>query len=185
MTLSGVLKAAAQTVLTAASAVYPFLWYYGRGKGWFDWLAGGMLVLWLLRGVMQKTCGQKAVSFAVAVFFALVLAFRQPESMYWYPVCISLLMLGLFGGSLFTRQSLIERLARLQKPELPPEAVAYTRRVTQIWCGFFVLNGSAAALLAASGNADWWALYTGVISYILMGALGGSEWLYRRFVLKV
>ena len=37
----------------------------------------------------------------------------------------------------YPKQSAIERIARLQHPDLPPEGVVYTRRVTQIWCVFF------------------------------------------------
>ena len=96
-----------------------------------------------------------------------------------------LLMLALFGGSLCAKQSLIERLARLQTPELPPEGVRYTRRVTQIWCVFFVLNGSMAAALVLMRQYDWWALYTGIVSYVLMGLLLGGEWVYRKIVLKL
>ena len=76
-------------------------------------------------------------------------------------------------------------LARLQHPDLPPEGVAYTRRVTQIWCGFFALNGSLAALLVLLEQYRWWALYTGIIAYILMGILMGGEFAYRKWVLKL
>ena len=79
----------------------------------------------------------------------------------------------------------IERLARLQHPDLPPEGVAYTRRVTQIWCGFFALNGSLAALLVLLEQYRWWAVYTGIIAYILMGILMGGEFAYRKWVLKL
>ena len=55
-------------------------------------------------------------------------------------------MLAVFGGSLFAKQTVIERLARLQHPDLPPEGVRHTRRVTQIWCAFFIFNGATAAI---------------------------------------
>src|SRR5690554_6255425 len=45
-----------------------------------------------------------------------------------YPIAISLIMLSLFAGSLFRGMPIIERLARLREPELPPQAVLYTRR---------------------------------------------------------
>ena len=37
-------------------------------------------------------------------------------------------------------QSLVERLARLQTPNLNTQAIQYTRRVTQVWCGVFCLK---------------------------------------------
>ena len=95
------------------------------------------------------------------------------------------MMLAVFGGSLFAKQTVIERLARLQQPELPERAVRYTRRVTQVWCVFFIANGAVAALLAWLGRYGWWAVYTGVIAYVLMGILFAGEWLYRKLVLKV
>ena len=61
--------------------------------------------------------------------------------------------------------------------------VAYTRRVTQVWCGFFVRqrrrSRSATALWASEAV---WALYNGVLSYVLMGLLFAGEWLVRRRV---
>ena len=105
--------------------------------------------------------------------------------MYWYPVAVNALMLAVFGGSLFTKQTVIERLARLQHPDLPPEGVRHTRRVTQIWCAFFVFNGVTAAILAGLQYYDWWAAYTGIVSYVLMGILFAGEWIYRKLVLKV
>ena len=179
------LKPIGHILLTLLSIAYPLLWYYGREHGAFFWLAAAMCGLWLIRAALQKTRAQQAVSLLLAAFFAAVLLFRRPDSMYWYPVAVSLLMLAVFGASLFAKQTLIERLARLQHPDLPPAGVRHTRRVTQIWCGFFVFNAATAALLAWSGKHDWWALYTGIISYGLMGVLFAGEWVYRKVVLKV
>ncbi|MBP8875134.1 MAG: hypothetical protein KBG52_02305 [Neisseria sp.] len=179
------MSAAAKIALGAVSAAYPLLWYFGRNNGAFFWLAALMCGLWLLRALTQRERGQRVVALILAAFFAAVLLLRLPQSMYWYPVWVSLLMLALFGGSLFAKQSLIERLARLQTPDLPPEGVRYTRRVTQIWCVFFVLNGSMAAALVLMRQYDWWALYTGIVSYVLMGLLLGGEWVYRKIVLKL
>lgn len=172
-------------VLTVISMIYPVLWYYGRTHGWFAILAAGMMLLWVIRAVLQREKFQKISSFAVAAFFAVILLTDLPDSMYWYPVWVNILMLSVFGGSLFARQSLIERLARLQTPDLPPQAVAYTRKVTQIWCVFFILNGLVAALLVYWQRYDWWSVYTGIIAYLLMGILMGGEWLYRKLILKV
>ncbi len=47
-------------------------------------------------------------------------------------------MLALFSASLLQKQTLVERLARLQEPELPDSGVRYTRTVTKVWCGFFL-----------------------------------------------
>ncbi|MDO4693816.1 MAG: hypothetical protein Q4A62_04190 [Eikenella sp.] len=179
------MNTAARVCLILLSLAYPALWYYGRAHGWFFWLAGLMALLWGLRALTQPERGQRAVSALVAVFFLTVLLWQRQESMYWYPVWVNALMLLLFGGSLLHGRPLVERLARLQTPDLPPQAVAYTRRVTQIWCAFFLLNGGTAAALALTERHSWWALYTGIVSYLLMGLLMGGEYAYRKLVLKV
>lgn len=172
-------------LLGVASVAYPVLWYVGRERGWFMYLAVAMAALWALRAWWQPERGQKLVAFTLSLFFLMICLFRLPESMYWYPVLVNILMLLLFGGSLFTAQSLVERLARLQTPDLPPSGVAYTRKITQIWCVFFVCNGLVAAILATLGWHRAWAIYTGLVAYILMGLLMGGEWLYRKRVLKI
>lgn len=102
----------------------------------------------------------------------------------YYPLAVSLALLCLFGWSLTRPMSLVERLARLQDPALPPAAIGYTRRVTQVWCGFFVINGALAAFTIWHGNLALWSLYNGLISYVLMGGLMGAEYLVRRRLLK-
>ena len=83
----------AKILLTLASLAYPLLWYYGRGNGAFFWLATLMCALWLIRAAMPQTAGQRAVALLLSAFFAAVLVFRLPDSMYWYPVAVNLLML--------------------------------------------------------------------------------------------
>lgn len=97
-----------------------------------------------------------------------------------YPAAVNLGMLLLFGGSLRTPPPMVERFARLGEPDLPAAAIGYTRRVTQLWCAFFVANGAAAAWTALFASRDDWALYNGLIAYLLMGTLFAGEWLYRR-----
>jgi uncharacterized membrane protein len=74
---------------------------------------------------------------------------------------------------------MVERMARLTEPDLPPEAIGYTRKVTQVWCGFFVINGSIALGTAIWASPEVWTLYNGVIAYVLMGLLFGGEYLVR------
>jgi uncharacterized membrane protein len=74
----------------------------------------------------------------------------------------------------------VERLARIQVADLSPAEVRYCRAVTVVWCGFFVLNGAASALLAAAAPRAWWAAYTGAISYGLVAAVFAGEYVVRK-----
>jgi uncharacterized membrane protein len=100
-------------------------------------------------------------------------------SLRFYPALVSAGMLLIFAWSLWSPQPLIERLARLQHPDLPPEGVVYTRRVTQVWCAFFAMNGLIALATALWGSFEQWSLYNGLISYLLTGALLGGEYIVR------
>jgi len=93
-------------------------------------------------------------------------------------VVVNVVLLGVFGVSLWKPPSMIERFARLQTPDLPFQAIAYTRKVTWIWCGFFILNGSIATA-SVFANDKVWALYNGLLSYIFMGILLAGEYLVR------
>ena len=100
-----------------------------------------------------------------------------------YPAAVNLGMLLLFGLSLNKPPSMVERFARLREPDLPPAGVRYTRRVTQVWCAFFIANGGVATYTALQTSREIWTLYNGFIAYLLMGALFAGEWLIRRRVL--
>jgi uncharacterized membrane protein len=65
-----------------------------------------------------------------------------------YPVIVNAAFFTAFAYSLIVPPSIIERFARLKEPELPEPAIAYTRRVTQVWCAFFALNGTIALATA-------------------------------------
>lgn len=96
-----------------------------------------------------------------------------------YPVLVNLGMLVVFSYSLYAPPSVIERMARLSDPALPAYAISYTRRVTQVWCGFFVINGTLALLTAIWASAAVWSLYNGVLAYVLMGCLFVGEYVVR------
>lgn len=88
-------------------------------------------------------------------------------------------ILAAFGYSLAKPPSMIERFARMREPNLPPFAVAYTRTVTKVWCGFFIVNGAIALGTALWATPAVWSLYNGVIAYVLMGVLFAGEYLVR------
>jgi uncharacterized membrane protein len=89
------------------------------------------------------------------------------------------LLLAVFVASLVHPPSAIERVARLQDPDLPEYAVAYTRRVTQVWCGFFLGNGLVALYTAIHSPLEIWTLYNGLIAYLLMGIVFAAEYAVR------
>ncbi|HSF57935.1 MAG TPA: hypothetical protein VLD83_07685 [Candidatus Binatia bacterium] len=98
-----------------------------------------------------------------------------------YPVLVNATLLGVFAYSLIFPPSMIERFARMNEPNLPVQAIGYTRRVTQIWCVFFGINGAIALMTALWASPAMWALYNGLIAYLLMGLLLAGESVVRRY----
>ncbi|WP_339927102.1 hypothetical protein [uncultured Cobetia sp.] len=115
-----------------------------------------------------------------ALLIAISLLSEAELGLRAYPVLVNLAMLSVFATSLWRGMPVIERLARLQEPDLSAAGVRYTRQVTRVWCGFFIFNASIAGWTALHADLATWTLYNGLISYVLMGLLFGGEWLVRR-----
>ncbi|MFM0496921.1 COG4648 family protein [Paraburkholderia caledonica] len=99
-----------------------------------------------------------------------------------YPSLVNLGLLIAFGATLVRGPSMIEKFARLGNPDLPPGAVRHTRRVTQVWCVFFLLNGAFSAYTALYWSRANWSLYNGGIAYVLIGVLLIAEVIWRYLV---
>ncbi|MHC8404594.1 MULTISPECIES: COG4648 family protein [unclassified Pseudomonas] len=169
--------------LLLAGLLYPFAVYFGM-EHFAPWQFGLLLgSLWLARAMFGvRRPGSLWMALSAIVFCLLLAVFNSPLLLRWYPVLISAFMLGLFGFSLKYGPPMIERMARLREPRLPQKAIVYTRQVTIVWCVFFLCNGLLAAALTLWAPLSWWMLYTGLISYGLMGLLFAIEWLIRQRV---
>jgi len=169
--------------LLLAGLLYPFAVYLGMEHLTPRTFAALLGALWLARALGARQSPLSRTLNIAALSFCLVLALADSSALLLgYPVLINLALLGLFAGSLCSGMPIIERLARLQEPDLPPAAVRYTRKVTWLWVGFFTVNASIATGLALWAPLAWWTLYTGLIAYLLMGLLFAGEWLVRQRV---
>lgn len=168
-------------------AAYPFIIFFGLRVGEPRSVAIALAIVLVLRrrsDARRLLGGLSPADWGVLLALLLLAgatALTNSETLLrLYPVAVSAGMLLVFGLSLRHPPSMIERFARIFEPALPPAGVRYTRRVTQIWCIFFVANGSVAAWTALFASRELWALYNGLIAYLLMGALLSGEWLVRR-----
>lgn len=167
-------------VFILLSLAYPLLVYRLLGRFEPRWLAGLLLALALLRALGTRSPGAWCIALGAGVLAGWSVLSNAALPLKLYPVLVNALLLALFGLSLRFGPPLVERLARLKEPQLPPVAIAYTRRVTQVWCGFFLLNGGLALVTAVWASERVWALYNGLIAYVLIGTLMAGEWLVRR-----
>ena len=145
----------------------------------------GLLVLSLLARLLFPAARKISLSLTlaplvVALALAAVAARNAELSVRLYPVFMNLAMLAAFAATLWKPPSMIESFARITEPDLPESGVRYTRVVTVVWVGFFVVNGALALWTALYGSWRTWTLYNGVIAYIGMGTLLGGEYLVRQ-----
>jgi uncharacterized membrane protein len=97
------------------------------------------------------------------------------------PVLVNLALFAAFAASFFQRETLIETLALEQAGSLSSDERAYCRKVTALWCAFLLANAAVSAKLALDDDRALWALYVGVIAYVLMGLLFAAEFVYRHW----
>jgi uncharacterized membrane protein len=106
---------------------------------------------------------------------------NDPTGLLLAPTLINAALLATFGASLWGERPIVERFARLQVEDLSPAEVRYCRSVTWIWCAFFVANGGTALYLALAGDVQAWTVFTGFVSYVLIGLLFAGEYVYRHW----
>ncbi len=164
--------------------LYPVLVYWGIGQVRPRYLALGLMLAFLLRWKRGAGEGRGGFLIAGGAFFAAAGWVDHSLGLLAYPVFVNAAFLALFAHSLLNPPTIAERLARLEEPDLPPQGVAYTRKVTLVWCGFFLGNGLISALTVWYGDIALWGLYNGLISYILIGLLMGAEMRVRKRVRK-
>jgi len=118
---------------------------------------------------------------SVTVFLLILIRSESELLLMLYPALISCVLFVLFARTLFSPPSMIELISIRMGMPVPEKAVGYMRVLTAIWCGFFVFNGAVATWLAVGGDFARWALYNGLVSYVLIGVLLVGEYVFRQF----
>ena len=178
------MKQLLKAVIIVLSIAYPFMVYWGLQHYPASKLLPLLLMLLALRWIVGNKTSERTI-LIVILFTVVIVSFvwGHQLGLKFYPAMVNLGFLILFAGSLFSPPSFVERLARIRQPNLSPEGVSYTLKVTWMWSVFFLINGSIATLTALWASNEVWALYNGFIAYVLIGILAGGEWIVRRRVI--
>ncbi|HEX5046421.1 MAG TPA: hypothetical protein VFX89_04810 [Gammaproteobacteria bacterium] len=173
--------------ILAALALYPLLVYFGLRHFGAIWIAAVLLIVCALRFAALRWSGAPAGGAAQVwllcgggIALAVTSILRgSADAILYYPVVMNAVLLFIFAHSVAYPPTVVERIARLRTPDLPPAGVRYTRNVTIAWAAFFVCNGAIALYTVLFASFGTWALYNGAIAYALIGAMFAAELLTR------
>ena len=145
----------------------------------------------------KKVLDWRPLTSSVLFLLAGILCFVFNEKIFLklYSVVISCTMLFVFVSSLVFKPNIIFRFACLADKSIKGSAFEnqvyeYCKKVTVVWCVFFILNGTVAAFTvlydfgSSELNDKIWSVYNGGISYVLMGLLFAVEFIIRKIVDK-
>lgn len=160
--------------------LYPFLVGWGLSQGHLLWVSAILIAL----GVVRLLSKGNPLLFPLTGFAILCgglsLILKDHAWLKMYPVFMSVGAGIIFASTLIKPPSMIERFARLVEPDLPESGVIWTKKVTVVWCIFFVLNAAIALSTVLFAPMRVWVIYNGFISYILMGILFLGEFILRK-----
>ena len=180
-----------RVLLALIVLAYPILVYVGLQHWKLAQLSLLLVGLALLRLWLFKNKKHGVLNIGLATSFVLlvlaVLSWLMDADVWlkFYPVAISASLLVVFAHSLGTDKPMIQRFAELRESDIDGHKKQYMHQLTVVWCGFFLINGGVALWTALYGTDAQWALYNGLISYVLIGGLMLGELAYRHlFVLR-
>lgn len=168
--------------------LYPYLVYRGIQEGvvWFAPTAIASLYFYqALKAQALLLCLKK---FSIVLVLLLGAIFYPDLMAKLIPIIIQLSLMLFFGKTLRKNKgpSLIERFARLEFPDdmMPPALIKYCRYLTILWTSFFAFNICMCILLALFAPVEWWAVYTGILIFVLSTFLMVAEYIWRHFYLR-
>lgn len=172
-------------LLIALSIAYPLAFFAFGTKVpaiWFALAACGLLTI---RAFQRPILRSRPVRFSMIGAIALIIGLAHVDSEIAakaYPVIVSGGLAFMFGASLWRATSLVEGLAMLGGETLSSAGRRYCRRVTMVWAVWLAINTFIAAALAVFGSLEAWALWTGLLSYLVIGFIFAAEFILRRFL---
>jgi uncharacterized membrane protein len=178
------LRRVSTLIAALLTLIYPLAIWFAEGRIEPRVLAGTLLLAGFAR--LASAQGSQATRWWLGATMLLVLLAVWGNAMFplkLYPVIVNATLLGVFAYSLIAPPTAIERIARMGDAYLPRPAIHYTRRVTQVWCGFFAVNGAIALYTALYASSTVWSFYNGFLAYILIGLLFAGEYCVRRRVM--
>jgi uncharacterized membrane protein len=146
------------------------------------WLAGIFLVPLIF--LKKNPYWGRSLAFIALVLGGASLLLRTPDFVYFYPVVVNAVLLAVFVSSLFSQQTIVEKIARVKDTRFSDREIPYARKVTLAWSLFFLVNGCIALATVFMEDKFYWSIYNGAVSYVLMGLMFAGELFCRKRLSK-
>jgi len=173
-------------ISVAVFLLYPYLVYKGAQEG-VVWFAPAVIAsIYFYQALKARTSKVRIQKLVVVVILFAGTVFYQDLMAKLIPIVIQLSLMWFFAKTLLKGKgpSLVERFALLEFPVMPPVLSRYCRHLTMLWAGFFAFNVFACLLLAFFAPVQWWAVYTGVMIFLLTGVIIVLEYIWRFFLFR-
>jgi len=169
-------------LIALVTALYPLAVYFGLAYFQPASLALMLLGILVLRFVLigDTTNLAQAIPMALIGGLCLVAAWFQSEKLLrYYPVLMNLCFAGLFWFSLKGDKTLIERFASVFDKKLTQHALHYMRGLTKAWAALLLVNALVSLYSACCVSFKLWAIYNGLIAYLVFAVFTLFELCYR------
>jgi uncharacterized membrane protein len=176
------IQGASSAFILVMMLVYPLLVYQHIEDVSPRWFAGVLFIVLVLRFIFFSNVKKITDWLMLGVVFAfclIVMVFESKLLLKFYPVLMNFGMGLIFIVSLTGKQSLIEKFVKATGKTPPPEARSYLRTLSLLWGGLLIFNGAVSAYTAWYTSLYIWAIYNGMLSYVLIASFAAGEWIYR------
>ncbi len=173
--------------LSIVFILFPFIIYFGLNYFSPLFFAILLFVLLVIR-IVTMPAGKKwlkVIMIASIASYCLSIGFSDSgQVLRYYPVLMTLYVAMMFALSLLDEIPIIEKFAKLSGKPYPEGARPYMRTLTKLWVLLLAINAGVAAYSACCQSLEFWLLYNGFLSYVLMAGFMGGEWIFRQWYRK-
>ena len=122
------------------------------------------------------------IKLTAPVVFTLCLVtifyFKRYILIKYYPPVMNGFIFSVFFISLFCKETVIQKIARIMEGGLNEKISEYTRNLTYVWCVFLFINFLISILTIFLSDRIW-IIYNGFVSYFLVGLMFVIEYPIR------
>ena len=157
-------------LIALITAVYPLAVYFGIAylqPGSLALILFGVLLLRFILLGKNMSLMQSLPLLLVGGLCLAVIWYQSDTLLRYYPVLMNLCFAGFFWFSLSGEKTLIERFATVLNKEFDHHTLRYMRGLTKAWAILLLLNAFVSLYTACCVSFKSWAIYNGLIAYLV------------------